>query len=509
MQQPARTKSAPGPACAAGITAVGLAVLTALAALVGCDDGRGPSPQGPGADRPFAGTTLAVRCPDARLAGILAPLAKVWATRTGAEVTVTAGALTPGDAAQVGVLPYAELGGWADRGELLSVPAGVKEPGHPYQWSGVLGVYRGEPFAGWGGRLLGLPLAGDGAVVVYRSDRFADPRAKEDFRARFSRPLAAPTTWEDFADAAAFFADRDKRPSLPRVTADPARLADLFDRVAACYDRPALGEAAAAGGQINPDALAFHFRLDTGAPRLDAPGFRAAAAWLAGLKTRGCLPADGPADPAAALAGDRAVLAVLTLGELAGLKRGGRVPDRYGVAPLPGTRKFADPKTGELVATAAGPNYVPHFAGGWVGVVRKDCPNPEAAWDLLATLGGPARSAEVVAAGGYGPTRDAHLDQTQLLVWLGYGFDPEKSKVLQDALRHFVGKAVRNPTYGPRGPDRAALTAALGAELAKVAAGEVPPAEAMPRVSAAWEKADAGTPAEKVREWRRRAAGLN
>ena len=41
-------------------------------------------------------------------------------------------------------------------------------------------------------------------------------------------------------------------------------------------------------------------------------------------------------------------------------------PARYGIAPLPGTRSFADEKTGQLVRGGAA-NYVPYFSRGWLG----------------------------------------------------------------------------------------------------------------------------------------------
>lgn len=511
MQQVPGTKLTPRPisptrrVCGTGTTVGTLIAFAALAlGLPGC----GGTPEPPPVHRlTFAGTRLTFSCPDPRLRDILGPMARAWAARTGATVEVAAGPMAPGDAAEVGVLPFAELGTWADRGELVPVPAALREPGNPYQWSAVLGVYRGEPAAGWGGQLFGLPLAGDGYVVVYRADRFADPKANDEFRARTGRALAAPAAWEDFAAAAAAFAARDKKPSLPRLAADPGRLADLFCRVAACYDRPAAGDVGGKGGGSGHESLAFQFRLDDARPRLETPGFRAAADWLAGLTVGGCLPADGPADPAAALAEDRAVLAVLSLADLMRLKKDGKVPERYGVAPLPGSAAYVDPATGHLTPT--GRNYVPYIAGGWFGVVRTGCKVPAAAFDLLADLGGPARSLEVVAAGGYGPTRDTHLEPDRLLVWLGYGFDEERSKGLLEAVRQYVGKAVRNPAYGLRGPDHATLTAALGDGLAKLAAGGETPEEVLKRITAAWEKADAGTPPEKLKAWRRHAAGLN
>lgn len=472
--------------------------LLGLLGLAGC----GPGPAAPSADaRPLAGVTVRFHCPDARLAGLLTPLARVWAARTGATLEPAAG-----DGYDVGVVTPAELGRLAAGGELLPVPPALRDPGNPYQWSGVLAAYRAEPLAGWGGRVYGLPLAGAGEVVVYRADRFADEAARKEYAARYKRPLAPPATWEELAEVAAFFAARDKKPSLPPLPADPARLVGLFSRVAASYDRPAAGEASA--GTAGRGELGFYDRAEDGRPRLTDPkaGFGRAAGWLAGLRGTGGLPADGPADPAALLADGRAVLAVLTLDELRTLRGRGDL-GRYGIAAVPGTRGFADPTTGALVPSAG--NLVPHFAGGWFGVVRAGCPQPAAAWELVAELGGPGRGLEVVAAGGYGPVRDAHLDRERLAVWYGYGFDADRTRALQDALRVYAGKTVRNPTYGLRGPDAADRTARLAAELAGIAAGTVPPAEGLQRAAAAWDEAAKGTPPDVLRDWRRKALGLN
>ncbi|MBY0514702.1 MAG: hypothetical protein K2P78_12405 [Gemmataceae bacterium] len=194
---------------------------------------------------------------------------------------------------------------------------------------------------------------------------------------------------------------------------------------------------------------------------------------------------------------------MLSLAELARLREGGRVPARFGVAPLPGSRQYAD-ADGKLVPADA--NYVPYFAGGRFGVVRKTCPKPEAAFDLLADLGGPARSAELVSTPGLGagPFRNAHLDLP--LLWYGYGFDEPASKALVAAMQKFVRPEVKNPVFGLRGPDQARLTAALGGEATAVAAGAAKPEDALKRADEAWEKIGAETPG--VLQQRRRAVGL-
>lgn len=469
-------------------------VLLATPLAPGCAPADDAAPAASPAEKPLAGTALRVSCPDARLAAVIRPVARSWAARTGASVDVDEKA--PLRDSDVGVIRFADFGAWADRGDLAPIPPEIKTPGHPFQWSGLLPVYRSEPYAGWGAQVYGLPVAGDGAVLVYRADRLADPAAGDEFRAKFGRPLAPPATWEDLADVAAFFAARDRAPSLPPQSTHPVDLTNRFFRVAAGFDRAAQREGARADG----DALAFAFRPDDGKPRLDQPGFVAAGRLLAALTAAS---APGTADPAALLRDGKAVLAVLTLEEAARLRPPGAPTDpRLGVAPVPGTRGTAT-ADGKTVPVAA--NYVPYFAGGWVGAVRAGSKSPAAGFDLLAELAGPARSAEVVAAGGYGPTRGAHLDRDRLVLWLGYGFDAERSKALQDAAEAFAAAPVRNPTFGLRTPDRVRLTNLLADELRPVAAGTAPPAEALARAAAAWEKE---SPAARERERRRRAVGL-
>ena len=152
----------------------------------------------------------------------------------------------------------------------------------------------------------------------------------------------------------------------------------------------------------------------------------------------------------------------MTLEQLAKLPReNGAVPNRFGLAALPGTREFLDPDKGKLVAAAV-PNYIPYFAGGRIAVVRTRCTNAEAAFDLLAELGGPARSLEFLSTPelGAGPFRVSHLERDHLSIWYGYGFDAGRTKILQDALRHYVQQDVKAPVFGLRGPDQKALSAA-------------------------------------------------
>jgi ABC-type glycerol-3-phosphate transport system substrate-binding protein len=258
--------------------------------------------------------------------------------------------------------------------------------------------------------------------------------------------------------------------------------------------------------------VSFHHDVTTANPRLTAPGFAAAAGWLA--RVNRCRMAAG-ADPAAALDTGTAVVAVLKLAELGRLPKDAddTLAGRFGIAPLPGTRSYFDPENGAPrppPGGGKGGNFVPYFgSGGWVGIVREACPHPDAAFDLLADLAGPDRSAALLSdpALGFGPFRSEHLEQQREGVWQRYGLDPDRSKRLAEALRQYTALTLANPAFAPRGPDQAELMAALEKEVRRAATGQTPPKEAMQAAQAAWEKLDARHPA--AAEWRRKSAGLS
>lgn len=475
--------------------------VTLALAITGCFD-RADTAHTTTTRGEFQGANLHFSCPDERLHSLVNPMARIWARQAGATVTLSGEKMKPDDGIDLAIIPFEELGEWADSERLYPLPSWLREPGHAFQYTSLHEVYRSEAYAGWGGQSFGLPIAVRDSLIVYRADRFADPAVQADYRKQFNRPLGAPASWEEFVEIAGFFAARDKRTSLPRLAADGARLESQFLRIAACYDR-----SARAGDGSNPESLAFLFRLDSGKPRINQVPFAEAGRRLADLQKAGCFPSEGPADIAVALNEGQAVMAVAGLDDLMKLDRAQCASGRYDLAPLPGTKATLNRSTGALAPSPV--NYVPFFGGGWLGVVRKGCKNPDAAFALLAELAGPARSQEIIAAGGYGPTRDSHLESDRLPLWLGYGFDANRTRRLQDALRANLGKSVRNPAFALRTPDREFLERTLRAELPRVVSGEVAAEAGLTRVAAEWERGQLGVPLSKAMEWRRRAAGLN
>ncbi|NUQ91000.1 MAG: extracellular solute-binding protein [Glycomyces artemisiae] len=56
-----------------------------------------------------------------------------------------------------------------------------------------------------GGAYVGMPIFTNSEILYYRTDLFGDPQNQADFEAAYGYPLAPPTTWEQYRDAAEFF----------------------------------------------------------------------------------------------------------------------------------------------------------------------------------------------------------------------------------------------------------------------------------------------------------------
>ncbi|HSI59725.1 MAG TPA: extracellular solute-binding protein, partial [Ideonella sp.] len=53
-----------------------------------------------------------------------------------------------------------------------------------------------------------LPAMGDAVAFTYRKDWFARPELRAEFKQKFNRELAAPTTWDEFKQVGQFFQNR-------------------------------------------------------------------------------------------------------------------------------------------------------------------------------------------------------------------------------------------------------------------------------------------------------------
>jgi ABC-type glycerol-3-phosphate transport system substrate-binding protein len=475
-----------------------------LILLSGCNPA--PAPVVPTNSRQeFAGARIAFGGRDESTTREFLRRAGTWMKRTGATVEFS----TDPD---VVLLEPGELGTAIARDDLRPVPDDMRNSAHTLQWSRCLTVWS-ERLSGWGGLIYGLPLAGESYVLAYRTDLL------EQAATKWKVAIPPPSTWEDYAELAEGFA-MGGGPALPKPPRDPSQALREFTFAAACFDRPAL-----TGSEFTSrlrsdkersqaaEMLAFHHELTTGEPRLMKPAFRAAAElWKRTARCRSAAMSD---DPMAELAAGRAVMAIVSLVELGrASKTDGAIDRRIGIAPLPGTRIWfdADGKPQPPADKVRGVNFVPVFGlGGWIGVVRNRCQNPEAAFEFLAELSSLDRSTELLSdpALGFGPFRVEHLDSSRETIWQRYGFDAERSRQLAAAVRFQTAAGLAVPTVGLRGPDRTELLRLLSAELDKLGSGSTTAEQALSAADAAWRKADAARPKDSLLTERRKAAGLN
>lgn len=453
--------------------------------------------------RPFAGQSLKVVCPDSEISAALGPIANAWASKNGARVVFEAEG--EGDIAVVRSMAFGE--GCA-RGEFSTLGKAVRSPTHPLQIFGQLDAYY-EGLAGWQGQPHGVMLAVDAAVVLYRKDRFNDPSVRAAFKTRKSRDLTPPNTWDEYTEVASFFTKLDGRPAIPAFPRDPARRLDLFHRIAATMDRPAITPSNMAGRtdkDLAADAFSFHFDFKTGRPRLTSPGFTLAADIL---KQQTPFRGEGDGDPIVAIQSGKAVLAIATMSDLARLSKGpdGAVPQTIAVARLPGSRRYADALTGQVESVrGSDANIVPYLSGGWIGAVRTRTTRIDAANDLLGHFGGPEGAGAIISrpAIGSGPWRADLLDANKKNLWFAYGFGPDQTQALMTALRPYIASDLRNPAVAPRGPGIEKLMGVLAERVADAAEGRLEPAVAIKQAQDAWIllEATAGSP-EQVLSWRR------
>ncbi|MFO0935616.1 MAG: hypothetical protein U0798_03755 [Gemmataceae bacterium] len=442
--------------------------------------------------KPLAGKTLSISISDPALRNVLGPIARSWAVKTGAIVTESTG-----EDADIQLYRPMDFGVAASQKQILPLPKELRDSSHPYQILNVADSFV-DGLASWAGQPYGVMLSADESVLIYRKDRFDEPANRTEYKTRFNRDLAPPASWENAATIAEFFTKKDGKPCLAPLPKDTNKLLDLFDRVAACTDRPAITPTGTYGRKINEasfaaEVVSFEFEYPSCKPRLTAPGFTLALEILAALQPSRAT--SGSDDPITCL-NDGAIFAVVSMSEINRLPRdaNGAVSARYGIAPLPGTLRYYDSLLKTVTVTNGSlPNFVPYFSGGWIGAVRAKCANPDAAFELLAELGGPNGSAAVVSepACGSGPWRSSLLDAGRKSLWLAYGFKPDQTDALRNALKPYVATDLRNPVIQSRGPGMEPLRKALAEHVRAALTGKTTPIAAMAAAQADWVRLEA------------------
>jgi len=405
-----------------------------------------------------------------------------WSASTGATVVVDANAAAP----SIRVFPAAELHALA--GSLRTVPPELRSAQHPW--------YRYSDLIPWAtsrilvsdGAVKALPLVGEGQVLIGRTDLMA--RYLPQWQALHpGATLELPSTWEEFAEQAAFYAARTGLPALAPMSPDD--IERLFYSIAVDYDRFLLTESAR-GSRLpkreEEDLLfGWQYNPSNSKPRLDAPAFAHALSLMKKLDLY-------RPNPGADFA-----LAVVTMPQLAQILAVSGNRSRTAVGPLPGAGFVFDPaRPGErLSVPGSQPNRVPYLGWGTVlGGVPADSAHPEAAFDFLARMGHPSEAAlSLVSDGtlGAGPIRTSQVEAGRP-VWSGYRLPVEQTDRLILALRPLMARGVVNARYVLRLPDQKAKSAILQSGLRQVLSGSKTPAEGLESVRKGWEKLDDANP---------------
>jgi multiple sugar transport system substrate-binding protein len=484
--------------------------LSALAALLlswaaGC--GPSASTQPVPASARFEGATVRVACPAGPAATVVERYARPWASQKGARLEVIRSdplSGPPQGNADAWVIAPAELARWANDGRLLPVPANLAKADDPFAWGDLLLVYRSKLLK-WGRDNYALPLLGDALLCFYRADRFQEKQHQEAFQKKHGRPLAAPATWDEFADVAEYFRDAGGMgPSLPPLAADADGLDREFYSVAASFVRSAhAGEASRKASSA--ERFSFHFDSETGEPRIGTPGFVHALRLLQRLQK--CRPPDPAREPAEAFRDGRAALCLAAPSWIARFNSDAKLRGKFGVCRVPGGSEVFDYHSGQPREVPGG-NYVPYLgAGGGLMVVPRDSAQPEAAWDLLADLSGPKTSREIVIepAWGGGPFRRSHLDSRE--GWYAFELGRTQTSALVDGLRQSVEAS--NPVLRLRVPGERVYLEALVEEIRPALAKGGDPQKALATVAERWQKFHADQDPKAWRSEYRRSLGLD
>jgi ABC-type glycerol-3-phosphate transport system substrate-binding protein len=458
-------------------------------------------------------TVLRVACPGEPTATVVQRYGRGWAGRDRSlEIVRYEPALGPEAAppADLWIVPTAEMPHWAAAGKLQVIPDRLAKESAGYDWDRLIPLYKSKLLI-WDQKVFALPVLGDGRVCCYRKDLLEDEGNQAAFQARFHRKLAAPATWEEYAELAEFFNKRMRTglaatcPSLPALSADDADLDYEFYAVASPFARRAVHEGEGHEPPTN-ETFSFHYDLATGAVRIDTAGFVHALELLQRLQV--CRPPGAVAEPLGAFEKGDAALCLATAPWLSRFARSAAVKNKFGICRVPGSSHIYDFTTGKQIGIA-GNNDVPYLgAGGWVGVVPVSNSEPEAAFTLLTFLSNPKTSLEIAIEPdwGGGVYRRTHFDDQAGWTALGLG---AQTRVLVECLRQTATHPqLKDPVLRLRIPEERSHRQAVDAALRSALLNGKNAKLALSEAAARWRELDAQQDAKTRRDYYRLSLSL-
>jgi hypothetical protein len=411
--------------------------------------------------------------------------------------------------ADLWIITPARLPHWAAAGKLHAVPDRLQAQGPAYAWQDLLPLYRNKLLI-WDRKAYALPLLGEAFLCYYRADLLGDAKDRQSFKEQFGHELPPPSlreiTWEQFQEIASFFHNRPRPgsggryPSLPPLPA----LDDELDREFYCVATPFARQAVEEEAKMPPppaELFSFHYQLGTGAPRIQTPGFVHALKLLRQLQA--FRPAAAAKEPPASFEKGEAVLCLADAAWISRFQSSPQVRGKFAFCRPPGSSRVFDFDTGQERPVTTG-NYVPYLgSAGWLAVVPRSSAQPQAAFELAASMGNPTLSRNIVVEPdwGGGVFRRGHLENSG---WTALGLNPSQTERLLDLLREIVIHArTQNPVLRLRIPDEQEHQLVLDKEVRAALTGGKEPSQALQDAARQWQELYSRKPlAQRLAEYR-------
>ena len=472
--------------------------LGALAALTGCDrkpaepvaGASAPAATTAAAKRPFEGQTVTVAVGSFMSSGVNM-FKEEWEKRSGARLQVVEipfgdlyqrlfASFTTG-AGEFDVAIYAAnwIPEFAANKSILSLE---KYYGSKDNWDDVLDKTKRIMYVG--AERYSVPLDGDVLMGYYRKDALENDAHKQKFKAKYGYDLAAPTTWKQYRDIAAFFSgwdwSGDGKPDFGVLEAQGPKDVGPFilvSRVASYAANPKV-----------PGGLFFD--PDTMEPSVNNPG------WVQALQDWVDIKKFGPPEMATmgggtmrgnfvagnyALAIDWADVGIQAQDENASIVKG-----KLGYFLLPGSPRVWNIKT-KAWDQFPEPQRAPYMGwGGWHGSVAANSKVPDAAWDFLNFIDSNENALRAVTTPGTArnPYRKQHFSDPKR--WeeaaVKYKNPAPYLEVQQQSFTH------PNTQYDLRIPKAGRYFEVLDNWMQQALAGTMTPKQALDKTAEEWKR---------------------
>lgn len=331
--------------------------------------------------------------------------------------------------------------------------------------------------ATWNGEVLQYPVDGDRHYLKVRSDVLDDPAQQAAYKKATGKELAAPETWAEYQQVAAFFngkdLDGDGKPNYG--SAEVTKRDDLMFSAFISRAAPYVKHPDVEGG--------LFFDVETMKPLINTPGFvraledmaAAGSTWAPGGSNFGL------GDEILSFGGGQTLMSYSWDDSFIQAQQpDSRIRNKVRPAQLPGSEEVYNRDT---KAWDKQQNQAPYFTWGWTSAVAKTAKNQKMAFDYLCFFSNEANTALDLTIGRFGvnPYRTSHFDAA---FWQEQGWDEDVAQAYVDTLSGMEEST--NRVFDLRVPGVNEYMSSLATGVSAALAGERKPKQALDAVAKEW-----------------------